>query len=114
MKGIQSVEGLVQHFPGKYFVFSENTPSAKWPQLIESLNPEMIQSLLQKPVYSSIILLSPNQPHGFERVWTPNLGMPAQHHLGYAIQWFALALTLVIIYIVLNTRREKHGTPQTK
>jgi len=26
-------------------------------------------------------------------------------HIGYAVQWFALALTLAIIYVVVNLRR---------
>jgi cytochrome oxidase assembly protein ShyY1 len=31
-------------------------------------------------------------------------------HIGYAVQWFALALTLLIIYVVTNLRRgNAHG-----
>jgi cytochrome oxidase assembly protein ShyY1 len=26
-------------------------------------------------------------------------------HIAYAVQWFALALTLAVIYLVTNTRR---------
>jgi cytochrome oxidase assembly protein ShyY1 len=26
-------------------------------------------------------------------------------HIGYAVQWFALALTLAVIYVVTNLRR---------
>lgn len=33
--------------------------------------------------------------------------MTPQRHIGYAFQWFALALTLVVIYIVANLRREE-------
>jgi cytochrome oxidase assembly protein ShyY1 len=27
-------------------------------------------------------------------------------HIGYAVQWFALALTLLVIYVVTNLRRD--------
>jgi len=36
---------------------------------------------------------------------TPPINMPPSKHLGYAVQWFALAATLVVIYISLNVRR---------
>ncbi len=28
-------------------------------------------------------------------------------HIGYAVQWFALALALAVIYVVTNFRRTK-------
>jgi cytochrome oxidase assembly protein ShyY1 len=31
-------------------------------------------------------------------------------HLGYAVQWFALALTLFVIYVVTNLRRDADGS----
>jgi cytochrome oxidase assembly protein ShyY1 len=30
-------------------------------------------------------------------------------HIGYAVQWFGLALTLAVIYVVTNFRRAQHG-----
>jgi surfeit locus 1 family protein len=39
------------------------------------------------------------------RNWAPP-GFPPMRHIGYAVQWFALALTLFVIYVVTNTRRD--------
>ena len=33
-------------------------------------------------------------------------------HIAYAVQWFALALTLVVIYIVTNLRRAAQRAPR--
>ena len=33
-------------------------------------------------------------------------GFPPMRHIGYAVQWFALALTLAVIYVVTNLRRD--------
>lgn len=33
-------------------------------------------------------------------------GMPPEKHVSYAVQWFALAVALMVIYIVVNTRRD--------
>ncbi len=58
-----------------------------------------------------VLLLDAREPDGFERDWKPG-GFPPLRNLGYAVQWFALALALVIIYVVTNTRRLRpQGTP---
>ena len=57
---------------------------------------------------TDLVLLDPREPDGYVRNWTPP-GFPPMRHIGYAVQWFALALTLAVIYIVTNTR--KVGAP---
>ena len=32
-------------------------------------------------------------------------------HLGYAVQWFGLAATVLVVAVVLTTRRRKERTP---
>jgi surfeit locus 1 family protein len=43
---------------------------------------------------------------GFVRNWPPP-GERVSMHLGYAYQWFGFALTLLVIYIVLNVKKVK-------
>ncbi|MCB1788676.1 MAG: SURF1 family protein [Gammaproteobacteria bacterium] len=38
--------------------------------------------------------------------WSPIPEMGPEKHLGYAIQWFGLAVALLIIYVGVNTRRD--------
>jgi surfeit locus 1 family protein len=54
---------------------------------------------------ADLILLDPGEPDGYVRNWSAP-GFPPLHHVGYALQWFALALALGIIYVVTNLRRE--------
>ena len=49
------------------------------------------------------VLLDPNQPDGYYRHWTPP-GFPPIRHTAYAVQWFLLAATLLVIYVVTNLR----------
>jgi surfeit locus 1 family protein len=51
------------------------------------------------------VLLDPAAPNGYERVWRPAMQFGPERHLGYAIQWFALALVALIIFIALSLRR---------
>jgi surfeit locus 1 family protein len=50
------------------------------------------------------ILLDPTEPDGYVRNWAPP-GFPPMRHVGYAVQWFGLALALAVIYVVTNFRR---------
>jgi surfeit locus 1 family protein len=53
---------------------------------------------------TDLVLLDPGEPDGYVRNWSPP-GFPPLRHIGYAVQWFALALTLAVIYVVTNLRR---------
>jgi len=53
---------------------------------------------------ADLVLLDPGEPDGYVRNWSAP-GFPPMRHIGYAVQWFALALTLSIIYVVTNLRR---------
>jgi surfeit locus 1 family protein len=53
---------------------------------------------------TDLVLLDPGEPDGYVRDWSAP-GFPPMRHLGYAVQWFALALTLAVIYVVTNLRR---------
>jgi surfeit locus 1 family protein len=50
---------------------------------------------------TDLVLLDPAEPDGYVRSWAPP-GFPPMRHIGYAVQWFGLALTLLAIYIVTN------------
>ena len=55
---------------------------------------------------ADLILLDAGEPDGYVRRWAPP-GFPPMRHIGYAVQWFGLALALGVIYLVTNFRRTK-------
>jgi cytochrome oxidase assembly protein ShyY1 len=58
-----------------------------------------------------IIQLDAADDSGFgRRDWTPAVILPAQHS-AYAVQWFALALANVIIWLTLGWRRAQNPKP---
>jgi len=66
-----------------------------------------IARLLHEPSWTSssdLVLLDPGEPDGYVRDWSAP-GFPPMRHIAYAVQWFALALTLLVIYFVTNLRR---------
>jgi surfeit locus 1 family protein len=52
------------------------------------------------------LLLDADQAGGFVRQWGPR-SMAPEKHLGYAVQWFGFAVTLVVMYVVLGMRRAR-------
>jgi surfeit locus 1 family protein len=55
---------------------------------------------------TDLVLLDAGEPDGYVRNWAPP-GFPPMRHIGYAVQWFGLALALAAIYVVTNFRRTK-------
>jgi surfeit locus 1 family protein len=53
---------------------------------------------------ADLVLLDPAEPDGYVRNWSAP-GLPPMRHVAYAVQWFALALTLLVIYVVTSLRR---------
>ena len=56
------------------------------------------------------VLLDGDAPYGFVRAWTPP-GSDEARHLGYAFQWFALAVTVVVVAVVVTLRSGKASKP---
>jgi surfeit locus 1 family protein len=77
----------------------------RWPRVLNFPRTADVEQVLGRPVESRIVLLDPAAPDGFERIWRPALGFGPERHLGYAIQWFALALAVLVIFVALSLRR---------
>jgi len=74
--------------------------------IIERIDTQLFSQLLHKTVYPFIIRLNPNEADGFIREW-PVVSMPPERHYAYALQWFAMAFVVLILFIGLNWQREK-------
>lgn len=75
-----------------------------WPRVLNFPVRADVEAELGVPVAARILLLDAELADGYERIWKPSVSLGPARHLGYAIQWFALALTLVVIFVVLSLR----------
>lgn len=57
-----------------------------------------VAGAIGRPVYPLVLLLDGTEPDGFIREDHPTLSFGPERHLGYAIQWWCLALTLVLLW----------------
>ena len=76
-----------------------------WPRVVQSIDIGKMEETLGVDLLPFVIELEPTEPYGFDRGWPPHGGLTPRRHRAYAFQWFALALTLVVIYVVVNLRR---------
>ena len=83
--------------------------SDRWPQLVTYLDPAPLSEALGQPVPPWLVQLDETEPDGFEgRQWSAAVMEPATHG-AYAVQWFALSLAAVIIWITLGVRNARIG-----
>jgi surfeit locus 1 family protein len=57
-----------------------------------------VSAAIGRPVYPLVLLLEGTEPDGFVREDAPTLSFGPERHVGYAIQWWALAVTLVLLW----------------
>ena len=100
-----SVRGLLDKVPSKTVVLADNVnKSDSWPKVMQYLDIEEIKTMLDIPVFDMIIRLDANEEHGFVRE-IPALNLRSDKNAGYAFQWYAMTLALIIIYLVVNTKK---------
>ena len=79
-----------------------------WPRRLVWPDADALARAFGRAVPPALILLDADEPDGFVREWAPADTMTAQRHVGYAVQWFALAAALVVIALVLMLRKRRH------
>ncbi len=79
--------------------------------IIERIDDQLISKILQKSVSPFIIRLDKQDSNGFVREWE-TVSMPPQRHLAYALQWFLMALVVLIIFVALNLKKKNEKTSQ--
>jgi len=85
---------------------NNNEKLESWPRLLQVINLKKTSALLNKPSYPFLLRLNHDQPSSFKNNWHPVINGP-QKHWGYALQWFALAITSLLLLVVVNLKKSK-------
>ncbi len=73
--------------------------------LVQSLDIAALGAARDMDLQRYALVIDEGQPGGLQYDWSPIPAMGPEKHLGYAVQWFGLAVALLIIYIGVNTHR---------
>lgn len=102
----RTVVGRLDYLPEPGLRLAATVPRGRWPEVMYYPTGKELSKLFGEPIPARIILLDPHAPDGYERVWqvrTTDFG--PERHIGYAVQWFALALAVVVVFIVVNLKK---------
>lgn len=76
--------------------------SAGWPKVIVSIAPEPMAETLGEPLYGHYVKLDDGSPGALTTQWQ-QYEISAAKHLGYAVQWFAMALAVLLWFVFTVT-----------
>jgi surfeit locus 1 family protein len=105
--GMRDAAGRLDQLPvpGLRVGVADASGGTKWPRVLLFPTAADLEHVYGEPVESRIVLLDADQPDGYERAWRPALEFPPERHLGYAVQWLALAAVSLVIFVALSTQR---------
>jgi len=97
--------------PGATYQLSADPPGQPWPRLVTALDPGALWTELGRQGYGHEVRLEPG-PAAYRLGWQV-VSMGPEKHVGYAVQWFAMSLTLLGLYLYLglhNKKEKPHGS----
>ena len=102
------IEGVAAPPGGKYLELSKHTVDGKvW----QNLDMARYAKTLPYPLLSIVVTQTNDTGDGLHHHWVrPDAGV--EKHIGYAVQWFAMAAAIVIIYVVMYAKRNKQKQSQ--
>jgi surfeit locus 1 family protein len=102
----RGLTGRLARLPRPGLDLDDRPATNNWPMVVQFPTMEELAEALQRELAPVSVLLAPDMEDGYLRRWRPAEFGP-DRHIGYAVQWFALAVTLATIYLVLYFRRRR-------
>jgi surfeit locus 1 family protein len=104
--GPVTVQGVAVVPPQKVFELGDDAPGRRWQHLLLDRYATWAGAELEP----FVVQQTNDAADGLVRDWPrPDLGV--DKHRAYALQWYAFALLTVILYVVLNFRRDRAPSP---
>ncbi|MBT2341948.1 MULTISPECIES: SURF1 family protein [Pseudomonas] len=104
-----SLQAWVYVAPGATFQLHADPTAAPWPRLVTAVEPDKLWAELGRSGFT-YELRQQNGPGAYRTDW-PVVSMGPEKHLGYAVQWFAMAAALfgLFLYLGWHNARRPHG-----
>jgi surfeit locus 1 family protein len=109
----RTVRGRVAELPRAGIRMKSEPGKTPWPRVLNFPTLPELREQFGEGLLPRIVLLDPGEPEGFKRDWSARYSVGEfgpDKHIGYAVQWFGLALALIVIYIVVGIHRGKQSS----
>jgi cytochrome oxidase assembly protein ShyY1 len=77
-----------------------------WPEVIQRLDMTLISEMLGENVLPYSVRLAPGSNGLLQANWQA-INMQPETHRAYAVQWFVMALVLMVLYFMFSFRRSE-------
>lgn len=104
------LEGMAVDPHTRYVELAPTTPQGRVWQNLDFARYAAASGLNLQPV---LLLQTSSLPDGLQRNWPrPDAGVDT--HVSYAFQWYSLAATLAVLWLIMNVRRWRDDSADTK
>lgn len=100
--GMHQVEGYLYKATQKPIVLAEQLWSGSYPERLQVIDFGLLEKRLEESLYPSVLRISSESPLAFRADWVIERKGPGMH-IGYAVQWFLMAITVFIMTIFANS-----------
>lgn len=100
--GKHRVEGYLYKSVQKPIVLAEQQWLNQFPERLQVIDFELLERRLAMELYPSVLRISAESPLAFQADWKIERKGPGMH-IGYAVQWFLMALTVMIMTVFANS-----------
>lgn len=107
-----SLDAWVYVSPAAPFQLHPDRQGGPWPRLVTAVDPVSIWRELNREGFAHPLRLEAG-PAAYRTDW-PVVAVGPEKHLGYAVQWFAMAATLFGLYLYRGLSRAKNDKKQEK
>lgn len=106
-RGVVDLQGRLRAPPGDFFTLEARPGGTTFEPRWQNLDLDRYGKVTGLPVGPLVLELAPHdtQGGGFARQPPEYDDEWIERHKAYAVQWFALALTLVVLYVALNLKK---------
>lgn len=105
-RGRVSLTGHLYRSPGEPYLLGEQDLSGDWPLVIQALEIDAVAARLVQEfpggMFPLEVRLGPGQPGALLADWQLVNASP-QKHQAYAVQWFSMAVVLVLFWLLRNS-----------
>ena len=102
-----SFKALLDRPPSRDFMLADDVHGeVSWPMVLQYVDTEEMGKMLGYELMPMVLRLDKDAQHGFYRE-IPALNLDSAKNTGYAFQWYAMSLALLVIYIAVNTKNRQ-------
>jgi cytochrome oxidase assembly protein ShyY1 len=98
---ILSYQGVISLPSNNAMVTETALIDDKWPKVLQQTDLAIMTQHYKQTLLPFVLLLNPDNNSEFVRNWQPVVMAP-EKHIGYAIQWFLLAIAAIGVFVFAN------------